>query len=72
MDRLVRPAQAQPYDITDAASYLRQHILKHGGPVSEAQIKRWCQDYLKDTSDEVIHAINIEYQHLYGEDGIAF
>ncbi|KAM0804881.1 hypothetical protein BDR22DRAFT_799805 [Usnea florida] len=72
MGRLIRPSQAQPYDVTDAASYLRQHILKHGGPVAEANIKRWCQDYLKDTSDEVILAVNIEYQHLYGEDGITF
>ena len=70
MGRLVRPVQAQPYDITDAASYLRQHILKHGGSVSEAHIKRWCQGYQKETSDDVIRAINIEYQGLYGEDGI--
>ena len=70
MGRLVRPAQAQPYDITDAASYLRQHILKHGEPVSVAHIKRWCQDYQKDTSDDVIRAINTEYRGLYGEDGI--
>lgn len=72
MDRLIRPAQAQPYDITDAASYLRQHILKHGGPVSEAHVKRWCQDYQKDTSDDVIRAVNVEYRRLYGGDGITF
>ena len=72
MGRLVHPAQAQPYDITDAASYLRQHILKHGGPVSEAHIKHWCQDYQKDTSDEVIRTVNTEYRRLYGEDGITF
>ena len=70
MGRLVRSAQAQPYDITDAASCLRQHILKHGGPVSEAHIKRWCQGYKKESSDDVIRAINMEYRGLYGEDGI--
>lgn len=47
MNRLVRPHEARPYDVTDAASYLHHYILKHGGPVSAAQIKQWCRAYQK-------------------------
>ncbi len=71
MNRLIRPDQARLYDITDAASYLHQYILRNGGPVSATRIKRWCQVYQKDTSNEVIRAVNKEYRRLYRRDGIA-
>ncbi|KAL9137071.1 MAG: hypothetical protein Q9175_001719 [Cornicularia normoerica] len=71
MNRLFRPDQARPYDVTDAASYLHYHILRHGGHISAARIKRWCQGYQKDTSDDVIRAVNEEYRRLYGRNGIA-
>lgn len=70
MNRLVRADQARSYDVTDAASYLHYHILKHGGPVSAARIQRWCQAYQKDTSNHVIRAVKKEYQRLYRKDGI--
>ena len=71
MNRLVRPGQARPYDVTDAASYLHCYILRNGGPVSAARVKRWCQEYQKDTSDDVIRAVKKEYRRLYERDGIA-
>ena len=70
MNRLVRPALARPYDITDAASYLRHHILKHGGPISAVRIKRWCEGYRKETNDDVIRAVKREYRRIYRRDGI--
>lgn len=71
MNRLVRPAETRPYNVTDAVSYLHYYILKHGGPVSAARIKRWCQAYQKDTSNDVIRAVNKECRRLYRRDGIA-
>ena len=71
MNRLVRLGQVRSYDVTDAASYLHYHILKHGGPVSAARIEGWCQAYQKDTSNDVIRAVKKEYQRLYGKDGIS-
>ena len=70
MNRLVRPGQARSYDVTDAASYLHYHILKHGGPVSAARVKRWCQAYQKDTSNDVLRVVNKEYRRLYRGEGI--
>ena len=70
MNRLVRPDQARAYDVTDAASYLHYYIIKHGGPVSAARVQRWCQAYQKDTSKDVIRAVNKEYRRLYRKDGI--
>ncbi|KAL8924206.1 MAG: hypothetical protein Q9208_004170 [Pyrenodesmia sp. 3 TL-2023] len=71
MNRLVRPDQARPYDLSDAVSYLRHYIQKHGGPVSAARVKDWCQRYQKVTSDDVIRAINDEYRRRYWTDGIS-
>ena len=70
MNRLVRQDELRPYDVTDAASYLHHHILKHGGPISAAQIKQWCEGYHKDTSDDAISTVKREYQRLYGSKGI--
>jgi hypothetical protein len=70
MNRLVRGDEARPYDLSDAASYLRQFIQRHGGPVSVATIKNWCRYYAKSTDDEVIRATASEYRRLYGEAGI--
>ena len=71
MNRLVRPNEVRRYDVTDAASYLHQYILKHGGPVSPAQIKQWCQAYQKDTSNDAIRAVAKKYRRRYGSNGIA-
>lgn len=71
MNRLVRPDQVVSYDLADAVSYLRYYVRKSGSAVPKTQIKRWCQDYQKDTSGDVIRAINKEYKRLYGEDGIS-
>lgn len=71
MNRLARPDQIRPYDVIDAASYLHHHILRNGGPVSAARIKRWCQEYQKDTSDDIIRTVKKEYRRLYKTDGIA-
>ena len=61
MNRLVRPDQARPYDLADAVSYLRRYIHKHGSrPVSKADVVAWCQGYQKDTSVEVMKAVNQE------------
>lgn len=70
MNRLVRGDEARPYDLSDAASYLRHFILRHGGPVSVARIKEWCRNYAKNTDDEVIRAVAREYRRLHGEAGI--
>lgn len=70
MNRLVRGGEARPYDLSDAASYLRHHIERHGGPVRVDRIKDWCGDYRKQTSDGVIRAVGEEYRRLYGEVGI--
>ncbi|KAI4257446.1 MAG: hypothetical protein L6R42_005656 [Xanthoria sp. 1 TBL-2021] len=71
MNRLVRPDQTRPYDLADAVSYLRYYIEKHGRPVSSARIKEWCRHYQKETSNEVIRAINEEYKRRYRTDGIS-
>ena len=71
MNRLVRRNEVRRYDVTDAASYLHRYILKHGGPVSPAQIKQWCQAYQKDTSNDAIRAVAKEYRRQYGSNGIA-
>lgn len=71
MNRLVRPDQARPYDLSDAVSYLRHYIQKHGGPVSAARVKDWCRRYQKATSNDVIRAINDEYTRRYRTDGIS-
>lgn len=70
MNRLVRPDQSPPYDFADVASYLHCYILEHGRPVSAARIKRWCQAYQKDTSNDMICAVNKEYRRLYRIDGV--
>lgn len=71
MNRLVRPDRVRSYDLADAVSYLRYYIRKNGRSVHKARIERWCKDYQKDTSDDVIRAVNGEYKRLYGEDGIS-
>ena len=71
MNRLVRPAERRPYDVSDAVAYLRRYILKHGGPVERACVWGWCRVYQKETSDDVMRAVNEEYRRLYGCDGIA-
>lgn len=70
MNRLVREGEARPYDLSDAASYLRQYIARHGGPVRIGRVDEWCRDYAKRTSGDVISAVGEEYRRQYGEDGI--
>ena len=71
LNRLVRRNEVRSYDATDAASYLHQYALRHGRPVSAAQIKWWCQVYQKDCNDHAIRAVQTEYRRLYGSDEIA-
>ena len=71
MNRLVRERERRPYDVADAAAYLRQYVLRHGETVSKGSIWRWCDVYQKDTSEDVICAVNEEYRRLYGSDGIS-
>ncbi|KAL8864100.1 MAG: hypothetical protein Q9174_007470 [Haloplaca sp. 1 TL-2023] len=72
MNRLVRPDQARSYDLADAVSYLRRYIHKHGGrPVSKADVVAWCRGYQKDTSAEVMKAVNQEYRRVHGTNAIS-
>ncbi|KAI4127890.1 MAG: hypothetical protein LQ341_006742 [Variospora aurantia] len=71
MNRLVRPDQVRQYDLSDAVSYLRNHIRKHGGPVPRARVTEWCRRYQKDTNDNVMRAINNEYRRRYRANGIS-
>ena len=72
MNRLARASELhRPYDASDAASYLHYYIERsNSGSVSATQVKQWCQDYQKSTSDAVIRAVNAEYRRLYRSDGI--
>lgn len=71
INRLVRGDEARPYDLTDAVSYLRCFIQRHGGPIPVARVKRWCQEYQKTTTDDVIRSISREYMRIHGTAGIS-
>lgn len=65
-------SNARPYDITDAVSYLRQHIQTTGRQtISVEEIEGWCRDYRKNVTHDVLDRVDDRYFRTYGTHPIA-
>lgn len=65
-------AQARPYDLADAITYIHQYIRGHGNrPVPVATALGWARRYHHETNDNILRVrVNQEYRQRYG--GVAF
>ncbi|OTB04342.1 hypothetical protein M426DRAFT_11717 [Hypoxylon sp. CI-4A] len=57
----------RPYDLADAVVYLHEHLRRAGQQtVSVHLICRWCQQYHKQVTNEVIQQVDEAYYRAYG------
>ena len=61
---------AKPYDIKDAAAYLRRLIAARKTPVKVSELKAWATEYKATISNANIDRVAGEYKETYGTDGI--
>ncbi|KAG6037443.1 hypothetical protein E4U41_005085 [Claviceps citrina] len=60
--------EPRPYDLADAAVYLREYLRTSGRQsVSVSRIREWCKDFNKKVTDEVLQQLDEAYYESYGD-----
>ncbi|KAF2208583.1 hypothetical protein CERZMDRAFT_49065 [Cercospora zeae-maydis SCOH1-5] len=66
-----RAARARPYDVTDAALYLRKYILtKDGSAQRKSDVLAQCLAYGFRVDEVDLQAVNNEYRRLFSIEGL--
>ncbi|SMR49075.1 unnamed protein product [Zymoseptoria tritici ST99CH_1E4] len=69
--RAEQMARARPYDVTDAATYLRKYVQQNGGQAqSPASVQARCVEFGFRVDDVDLQTVNAEYRRLYRADGL--
>lgn len=69
LDRLAGTALggSRPYDLSDAASYLHQHLQKYRlGSVQRTQVEAWARGYQTSVTPSLLDAVNTNSQTKFG------